>query len=788
MLTSSSPNPKLFEGSLSLNSTASDPASLLSTLKLESVACATTKFPEINNNGRPCIYDGDIQFLGTMTNPLGLTLKPPAESSVDRSNGSGNLNNRSGSGDISKEGSKLDRIQAQFRQKLESEKESKLREIFEKSVKDADRRIERITGGVGAASSNARPNPAIQDNDPHLVSSGGMMKEFFKERRDMEKIGDRNLTALPNIQTHLKSKRQQYQQQQYSNRISSIESNLKPPRHHAKRNTAASLKPKPLSPIAPVPEYRQGKFINSESENEGFNSTYSLSSSTLNAGDLPADVSLNGGADSSVDHSPPPPPPVSKLQLPPVKGLKKGRSPSRDPVSSPPRGLKGTMDTSTKTTPTRKAPQAKRQQKAAAKAAAMEAENMKYLDKIIEAERRKSAQRRRRAAGGDALSEYGAGDAKPPADAANGTIKKREDEIMRQINQKMAELERLRSQNKDLGDRSRGSSRFGTPVGEGGNDFETREDSSPDPRQGTDAESTSVSREQRRHEQHHDVDDQENRYDVDVEEQRLRKRAPTMTTTKIAPRSSSSSRSPANRQGHATSKVNRGQDSVDEVEDRASKMVETEGRDISSPSGDPVATETVRERSVEDALAPLPGGADPHENVVESGSGFKRWQEEEQKTDLQLVECLNCGRRFAEDRIEKHQKACSSQKARRQYDTRKHRVAGQDHAAYALNDKYQKEEPKKETNWRAKREQFIRNIRYARMASKGNAAALPPPPPDVNPDYVQCPHCQRRFNESAAERHIPKCKDLKTKTIGQMPANRNSARTVSKPPSNTRRR
>ena len=29
-----------------------------------------------------------------------------------------------------------------------------------------------------------------------------------------------------------------------------------------------------------------------------------------------------------------------------------------------------------------------------------------------------------------------------------------------------------------------------------------------------------------------------------------------------------------------------------------------------------------------------------------------------------------------------------------------------------------------------------------------------------DPSLVQCPHCGRRFNENAAERHIPKCKDI----------------------------
>ena len=43
------------------------------------------------------------------------------------------------------------------------------------------------------------------------------------------------------------------------------------------------------------------------------------------------------------------------------------------------------------------------------------------------------------------------------------------------------------------------------------------------------------------------------------------------------------------------------------------------------------------------------------------------------------------------------------------------------------------------------------------LAKGGNLADLPPPPPAENPDYVTCPHCNRRFNEAAAEKHIPRC-------------------------------
>ncbi len=72
-------------------------------------------------------------------------------------------------------------------------------------------------------------------------------------------------------------------------------------------------------------------------------------------------------------------------------------------------------------------------------------------------------------------------------------------------------------------------------------------------------------------------------------------------------------------------------------------------------------------------------------------------------------------------------------------------------------------------NWRAKHEEFIAAIRYAKMAGKieasgGNVSALlPPPPVATNPDYIQCPYCQRRFNQVAGERHILACKNTVNK-------------------------
>nr|CAH7725439.1 unnamed protein product [Callosobruchus chinensis] len=142
-----------------------------------------------------------------------------------------------------------------------------------------------------------------------------------------------------------------------------------------------------------------------------------------------------------------------------------------------------------------------------------------------------------------------------------------------------------------------------------------------------------------------------------------------------------------------------------------------------------------------------------------------------------LTECSYCGRRFATDRVQRHEEVCAKtgKKKRKAYDATKHRVQGTELESYVMKGGGGKKtmaasarmapkasKPSNQKNWRKTHEEFIAAIRAAKeaqahLAKGGKLADLPPPPPSSNPDYVQCPHCGRRFNESAAERHIPKC-------------------------------
>ncbi|XP_063235599.1 zinc finger C2HC domain-containing protein 1C [Bacillus rossius redtenbacheri] len=136
-----------------------------------------------------------------------------------------------------------------------------------------------------------------------------------------------------------------------------------------------------------------------------------------------------------------------------------------------------------------------------------------------------------------------------------------------------------------------------------------------------------------------------------------------------------------------------------------------------------------------------------------------------------LAECKVCGRRFAPDRVQQHERICSrtSKKTRKPFDPLKHRVQGTDAEAYLRTIKSQANKPaapsSKKADWRRKHEDFIATIRAAKqaqayVAAGGKISDLPPPPPSDYSDYVQCPHCGRRFNQQAADRHIPKCANM----------------------------
>lgn len=80
----------------------------------------------------------------------------------------------------------------------------------------------------------------------------------------------------------------------------------------------------------------------------------------------------------------------------------------------------------------------------------------------------------------------------------------------------------------------------------------------------------------------------------------------------------------------------------------------------------------------------------------------------------------------------------------------------------------QSKTPPRKNNWKQKHEALIRIMSQARqvqqtLAKERKVSDLPPLPPIENSDYVACTYCRRKFAPRVAERHIPKCKNIKNR-------------------------
>ncbi|KAA0201652.1 hypothetical protein HAZT_HAZT008609 [Hyalella azteca] len=89
------------------------------------------------------------------------------------------------------------------------------------------------------------------------------------------------------------------------------------------------------------------------------------------------------------------------------------------------------------------------------------------------------------------------------------------------------------------------------------------------------------------------------------------------------------------------------------------------------------------------------------------------------------------------------------------FDPVKMRNKGTEAEKYVARGLHLKEVKTKKKDWRKQHEDFIATVRAAKGV-KGYEA----PPLDTS-DYIECPHCGRKFNQTAGDRHIPKCAEIK---------------------------
>ena len=148
--------------------------------------------------------------------------------------------------------------------------------------------------------------------------------------------------------------------------------------------------------------------------------------------------------------------------------------------------------------------------------------------------------------------------------------------------------------------------------------------------------------------------------------------------------------------------------------------------------------------------------------------------------------CVSCGRAMTSKALDRMEKLhgmrccpkCAPKKARKTFNAAAHRADAFDgdeaavvkRAAANVKKELRAKErgvtKPKEGKWKAQSNQLREAMQAMRNVAAAEKSGKPLPPPVAStpdPSYVQCPHCNRTFNEKAAERHIPKCQSIKAK-------------------------
>ncbi|XP_050831551.1 zinc finger C2HC domain-containing protein 1C [Serinus canaria] len=136
-------------------------------------------------------------------------------------------------------------------------------------------------------------------------------------------------------------------------------------------------------------------------------------------------------------------------------------------------------------------------------------------------------------------------------------------------------------------------------------------------------------------------------------------------------------------------------------------------------------------------------------------------------------QCSFCKRKFLCARLEKHMSICGKNQdsKRKVFDSSKARARGTELEKYQQQKSSrspQSKTPPRKNNWKQKHEALIHIMSQARqvdqiLSKERKVSGLPPLPPIENPDYVACTYCGRKFAPRVAERHIPKCKNIRNR-------------------------
>jgi len=165
-----------------------------------------------------------------------------------------------------------------------------------------------------------------------------------------------------------------------------------------------------------------------------------------------------------------------------------------------------------------------------------------------------------------------------------------------------------------------------------------------------------------------------------------------------------------------------------------------------------------------------------------------------------LHECNGCGRKFREEALQKHAKACKKvfQSKRKAFDTKKKRIIDSEHAMILRqaeieeksNPKLKQVKAKKKNNWK-KQSDMLRNVAAANKTGadftkkgSGNVVQITGKNNgysnnnDDDDGLTFCGLCSRKYNDEAYKRHLTHCekkdRDAKMKgksnVIGKQPS------------------
>jgi len=137
----------------------------------------------------------------------------------------------------------------------------------------------------------------------------------------------------------------------------------------------------------------------------------------------------------------------------------------------------------------------------------------------------------------------------------------------------------------------------------------------------------------------------------------------------------------------------------------------------------------------------------------------------EYNEQLDLEPCNLCGRRFASDRLERHEKACL--RFQKGDATHAKKVAMADRKRIENERFVAKEAKYKKSKWREQHRELVESMRYSRKIKAieqvgGDIRSLGPAPKvsGVEQNLTECPYCYRRFNPQSAEKHINICQNV----------------------------